>query len=114
LLPAAAVGGGWFLFAALFAWLEIRAATHYGVAQQASVDNLVPADLVRSPKACGYVVGLRVARHVPSTAVRWRRDRTAGLSMLATLPRPTRRAFFVVLVCRAGERGSLRDLRFAA
>jgi MFS family permease len=61
LLLAAAFGGGWFLFAALYSWLESRAGKRYGVAQTTTTDKLVFADLVRFPKAYWYVVGLCVA-----------------------------------------------------
>jgi MFS family permease len=61
LLLAAAFGGGWFLFAGLYAWLEGRATRRYGFARTVAVDKLVLADLVRFPKSYWYVVGICVA-----------------------------------------------------
>ena len=61
LLLAAAFGGGWFLFAGLYSWLESRAARRYGMSQSIATDKLVLADLVRFPKAYWYVVGICVA-----------------------------------------------------
>ncbi len=61
LLLAAALGGLWLLFAAVYAALELRAARVYGVAQAGATDKLVLGDLVRFDRAYWWVVGLCVA-----------------------------------------------------
>ncbi|MBI5544499.1 MAG: MFS transporter [Deltaproteobacteria bacterium] len=61
LLLAAALGGTWFVFAALYAQLESTAAKRYPVKAAGATDKLVLGDLVRFPIAYWWVVGLCVA-----------------------------------------------------
>lgn len=61
LLVAAAVGGGWFVFAGIYSWLEGHAARNYGTKRAGATDKLVLADLVKFSRGYWYVVGLCVA-----------------------------------------------------
>ncbi len=61
LLLAAAVGGGWFLFAIIYSWLEGNAARNYGTKRAGATDKLVLGDLVKFSRGYWYVVGLCVA-----------------------------------------------------
>jgi MFS family permease len=61
LLFAAAVGGGWFVFAAAYAFLEGRAARCYGMGRAGATDKLVLKDLFQYSSSYWFVVGLCVA-----------------------------------------------------
>lgn len=61
LLLAASVGASWFVFAAVYSYLEGRAAQRYGVKQAGGADKLVLADLFKFGRSYWCVVGLCVA-----------------------------------------------------
>ena len=61
LLLAAGLGLSWLVFAAVYAWLERRAASRYDVARPGATDKLVWGDLVRFDLSYWWVVGLCVA-----------------------------------------------------
>ena len=61
LLLAAALGGGWLVFAVAYAALERSAAGRYAVASAGATDKLVLSDLVRFNLGYWWVVGLCVA-----------------------------------------------------
>ncbi len=61
LLLAAALGGGWLVFAVVYAALERSAAGRYAVASAGATDKLVLSDLVRFDLGYWWVVGLCVA-----------------------------------------------------
>jgi MFS family permease len=61
LLVAAVVGGGWLVFAAIYAGLETNAARRWGVQRAGPTDKLTLAGLVRHERAYWWVVGLCVA-----------------------------------------------------
>ena len=61
LILAAALGGVWFLLAAVYAALETRAARRGHVARAGATDKLALSDLVRFDRAYWWVVGLCVA-----------------------------------------------------
>jgi MFS family permease len=61
LLVAAAVGGGWLVFAMVYAGLEASAARRWGIRQAGPTDKLTLAGLFRHARAYWWVVGLCVA-----------------------------------------------------
>jgi len=61
LLLAAALGGGWLLFALVYAALERSAARRWAVDPAGATDKLVLADLFRFVRAYWWVVGLCAA-----------------------------------------------------
>jgi MFS family permease len=61
LLLAAALGGGWLVFAGIYAALERSAAGRYAVASAGATDKLVLKDLVNFNLGYWWVVGLCVA-----------------------------------------------------
>lgn len=60
LLLAAAIGGSWFLFSALYAGLEGRATRRYGIKGATATDKLDLRSLFAYPRSYWYVVGLCV------------------------------------------------------
>lgn len=61
LLLAAALGGAWFVFAAIYAWLEGHAVRHYGMKRAGTTDKLVWSDVFKFTRSYWLVVGLCVA-----------------------------------------------------
>lgn len=61
LLLAASIGGAWFVFAAIYAFLDGRAARNYGMRSMGTTDKLVLKDLFKYSSSYWIVVGLCVA-----------------------------------------------------